>query len=61
MIKSPAQWAQTFEKLSKSDDFIVSVDMQLDQLNELKVMFQTLAKLVSVDDIKTILDTDESF
>lgn len=56
MNKSPMQWAKAFHSLSTSEDVIVDISLNIDQLKELAIMMEQLALHVSVDAIRETIE-----
>lgn len=60
MIKSPSQWAQTFANLANTDDMVITTSFRVDQIQELKNMMSILNDLITVDDLREVLERLEN-
>lgn len=60
MNKSPMQWAKAFKTLATNEDVVVSVQLTLDQLEELAIMMEQLSLRVDIDTIKEIIEVEKS-
>lgn len=60
MNKSPMQWAKAFKTLATNEDMVVSVQLTLDQLEELAIMMEQLSLRVDIDTIKEIIEVEKS-
>lgn len=60
MIKSPVQWAKSFNTLAASADICVDVQLTTSQLRELAIMMEQLSLHVDIDKLKEVVDIEGS-